>query len=146
MSNKLNYQDLVKHVEGYVSIADGVANIDNKEIQEACFLELGTTTAEVKKAYDHTALVENAIAHVFSDKSQDFMADNKDVDSVTAKTKIGEETLHLTSRRDFETRNPSTGATTNHKGALIVRRVVNNRGSEITDIKTLAKERGLKRL
>lgn len=49
VKNKLNYQDLVKHVEGYVSITDGVANIDNKQIQEACFLELGTTTADVKK-------------------------------------------------------------------------------------------------
>ena len=88
MSTKLTSKDLIKHVEGYVSITDGVANIDNKQIQEACFLELGTSLADVKKAYDHTAMVENAIAHVFVEKAQDYLADHKDATVVAGNTKL----------------------------------------------------------
>lgn len=146
MSTKLTSKDLIKHVEGYVSITDGVANIDNKQIQEACFLELGTSLADVKKAYDHTAMVENAIAHVFVEKAQDYLADHKDATVVAGNTKIGEEKISLTCRRDSESRNPQTGETSNHKGALRMTRTLNNRASEYTDIKTLARERGLNKL
>lgn len=146
MSNKLTSKDLIKHVEGYVSITDGVANIDNKQIQEACFLELGTTLADVKKAYDSTAMVENAIAQVFVDKAQDYLADHKDVSTVTGSTKIGEEKISLTCRRDMESRNPQSGEISNHKGALKMTRTLNNRASEYTEIKALARETGLKKL
>lgn len=146
MSDKQTYLDLVPHVKDHVSITDGVANIDNKKIQEVCFAQLGTSVTEVKKAYNDVALVEGAIANVFSDQAQDYLAKHKDVDSISAKTKIGEETLHLGSRRDMETRNPLTGAVSNHKGALTVRRSINTRASEFADIKTLAKERGIKHL
>lgn len=146
MSNKLNYTDLVKHVEGYVSITDGVANIDNKQIQEACFVELGTTLADVKKAYDSVAMVANAVGSVIVDKGQQYLADNKDAEAVSGKTKIGEESVSYAVRRDMETRNPQTGAISNHKGALTMRRTINTRTSELTDIKTLAKESGIKRL
>lgn len=146
MSDKLNYTNLVPSVEGFVSITDGVVNIDNKQIQEACFVELGTTLADVKKAYDSVAMVENAIGSVVVDKGQIYLADNKEVETVTGKTKIGEESVTYTVRRDMETRNPQTGAISNHKGALTMRRTINTRASELTDIKTLAKETGIKRL
>lgn len=146
MADKLNYQDLIGNVDQFVSITDGVANIDNKEIQEACFHQLGTTLADVKRAYDSTAVIENAIAHVFSEKAQDYMKAHKDVDSIVAKTKIGEEAVTFTSRRDSQTRNPQTGEIKDVKGALKVTRTLNNRSSELTDIKTLAKERGFKHL
>lgn len=146
MSDTQTYQDLVQHVEKFVTITDGVANVDGKQVQDVCFAELGTTTKEVKKAYNDVALVSSAVASVFSEKAQDFLAANKEVDSISTKTKIGEETLNLTTRREMETRNPLTGATSNHKGALTVRRSINTRASEITDIKTLAKERGIKTL
>ena len=92
------------------------------------------------------AVIENAIAHVFSEKAQDYMKAHKDVDSIVAKTKIGEEAVTFTSRRDSQTRNPQTGEIKDVKGALKVTRTLNNRSSELTDIKTLAKERGFKHL
>lgn len=146
MSTKLKTDDLLAIAEANITIAGGVAEINNKVIQTECFEKLGTDLATVKKAYDDVALVENTIARVFSDKAQDAMATSKDHDSIVAKTNVGEEELHLTSRRTMETRNPSTGETMTHKGALTIRRVVKNRSSELTNIKQLAKERGLNKL
>lgn len=146
MTIKLKTDDLLSIAEANITIAEGVATINNKVIQTECFEKLGTDLASVKKAYDDVALVENTIATVFSNKAQDYMVTTKDCDSVTAKTNIGEEEFHLTSRRTMETRNPSTGETMTHKGALTVRRVVKNRGSELTSIKHLAKTRGINKL
>lgn len=141
MSDKLTITDLEKHIAEYLTITEGVASLE-KGVQENCFKELGTSTAAVKKAYDDTAMVENAIASVFSTKAIDYMAENESCSIVTAELKVGEEKLHLDSRRDWVTSNPKTGVKTNHKGALIVRRTISNRSSELKDIKTLARERG----
>lgn len=146
MSTKLKVDDLISIAEANITIKDGVAEINNKVIQTECFEKLGTDIATVKKAYDDVALVENTIATAFSDKAQDHMADHKDYDSIVAKTNVGEEEFHLTSRRTMETRNPSNGETMTHKGALTVRRVVKNRSSELSAIKQLAKTRGLNKL
>lgn len=143
---KLKAQDLLAVTSANITITDGVATVNNKVIQDECFALLGTDLATVKNSQDAVAMTNNAVAQSFSDLAQDYMADNKEATEVTAKTSIGEETLHLSSRRDMETRNPTTGETTAHKGALTVRRVIKNRNSELVNIKTLAKERGLNKL
>lgn len=146
MSTKLTAVDLAEVVKGKITIVDGVATIDNKAIQEEGFAKLDTDLATVKHSYNSVAIIENAIAQEFSDASHDYMAENKSYDQVTAKTSIGEEELHLASRRESDSRNPSTGEITTNKGALTVRRVIKNRGSELTNIKQLAKASGLNKL
>ena len=67
----------------------------------------------------------------------------KDGESVSL---VGFGTFSVKARAARTGRNPQTGAISNHKGALTMRRTINTRTSELTDIKTLAKESGIKRL
>lgn len=145
-STKFKSEDLLPIAQAHISIVDGVATIDNKEIVSKALEELGNTAGNIKKAYDDTALINNAIAETFSDMSIDYMAEHADCDQISAKTSICEEELHLLSRRVMEARNPSTRETMSIKGALTTRRVVKNRGGETTNIKQLAKQRGINKL
>jgi len=74
------------------------------------------------------------------------MATNPTCDQIAEKTNVCEEELHLLSRRVMEARNPATRETMSIKGALTTRRVIKNRGGELTNIKQLAKERGIAKL
>ena len=143
---KMKSADLLHVVKDRISITDGVAVIDNKAIQEEGFAALGTDLATVKHSYDAVATLVNTVTEAFVEKSHDYLAANKDFNTVTTKTNLGEEELHLTGYRDSTSRNPKTGEITNHKGAVTVRRVIKNRGAELTNIKQLAKEGGLKKL
>lgn len=144
--SKMKSAELLHLTKDRIKIVDGVATIDNKAIQEEGFAALGTDSATVKHSYDAVALLVNTVAEAFVEQSQDYLATNKDFKTVTAKTNIGEEELHLTDYRDSTSRNPKTGEISEHKGALTVRRVIKNRAGELTNIKQLAKETGLKKL
>lgn len=144
--SKMKSAELLHLTKDRIKIVDGVAAIDNKAIQEEGFAALGTDLATVKHSYDAVALLVNTVAEAFVEQSHDYLVANKDFKTVTAKTNIGEEEVHLTGYRDSTSRNPKSGEISEHKGALTVRRVIKNRGAELTNIKQLAKEGGLKKL
>ena len=145
-SVKYKSSDLLPIATKHIKITDGVAEIDNKAIVDAALAHLDNTHVNIKKAYDDTALINNAVAEAFSDLSIDYMSANPEIDQVTGKTNICEEELHLVSRRSMEVRNPSTRESMSIKGALTTRRVIKNRGGELTSIKQLAKQRGINKL
>ena len=146
MTTKFKSEDLLEIVQPHIAVKEGVAEIDNKAIVAAALEKLDNTPANIKKAYDDTALINNAIAQAFSEASIDYMATNPTCDQIAAKTNVCEEELHLLSRRVMEARNPATRETMSIKGALTTRRVIKNRGGELTNIKQLAKVRGIAKL
>lgn len=146
MTTKFKSEDLLSIAQANIAINEGVAEINNKAIVEASLEKLDNTQANIKKAYDDTAIINNAIAQAFSDLTIDYMAANPTCDQIAAKTNVCEEELHLLSRRVMEARNPATRETMSIKGALTTRRVIKNRGAELTSIKQLAKERGISKL
>lgn len=144
MSTKIKSSELVSIADAAISIVDGVATIDGPAITGQTFERFGVDHAAVRNAYDAVAATSNAVSESFSNKAQDFLAANPDVDSVNGVLEIpGAEKFTYTSHRERSHRNLHTNEMVVTKGSLSVTRTIETRKGELKSIKQLAKERAI---
>lgn len=137
---------IVEAVKPHLSIEKGEVKFDRDEAVKAAFEVVETTEKEVKTAYKKTTAVNNAIRRVFGELAIEDMAKNKEVNEVATKFSVAGETVSLTTRRNDETRNPSTGEVTPVQGATTIRRSVKGSVKQNTSIGDHLKAIGAKKL
>lgn len=133
---KADLNSLVAIANANISVEKGgEVKFNESELSTKLFEATEIDEKTSKRVYDIVATIGNAVAQAVGEQAIEYMANNKDVDEVSAKFKFGHEKVSVLAKRKGEFRNPANGETIAKPGALTRTRILVNGGSELTGIK-----------